>query len=142
MLFRSSENALSEAISASLTDWSMKDKLFTITLDNDCSSHDIYSANLRDHLSNKNDLMLKGQLFVVRCYAHILNAVAQDVIASIHGVIYNIRESIKFIKASSGREEKFAEIALQLEIPSTKTLCLDVTTVEHHLSDALGCLGL
>jgi hypothetical protein len=123
-----SENALSEAISSSLTDWNMKDKLFTITLDNDCSSHDIYSANLRDHLSNKNNLMLKGQLFVVRCYANIINAVAHDVIASIHGVIYNIRESIKFIKASSAREERFAEIALQLEIPSTKTLCLDVTT--------------
>jgi hypothetical protein len=123
-----SENALSEAISMTLSDWNMKDKLFTITLDNECSSHDIYSANLRDYLSNKNNLMLKGQLFVVRCYAHILNAVAQDVIASIHGVIYNIRESIKFIKASSAREEKFAEIALQLEIPSTKTLCLDVTT--------------
>ncbi|KAL6636965.1 hypothetical protein ACP70R_024537 [Stipagrostis hirtigluma subsp. patula] len=123
-----SENALSEAISTSLSEWNMKDKLFTITLDNDCSSHDIYSANLRDHLSNKNNLMLKGQLFVVRCYAHILNVVAQDVIASIHGVIYNIRESIKFIKASPTREEKFAEIALHLEIPSTKTLCLDVTT--------------
>jgi len=123
-----SENALSEAISMTLSDWNMKDKLFTITLDNECSSHDIYSANLRDYLSNKNNLMLKGQLFVVRCYAHILNAIAQDVIASIHGVIYNIRESIKFIKASSAREEKFAEIALQLEIPSTKTLCLDVTT--------------
>jgi hypothetical protein len=123
-----SENALSEAISMSLSDWNMKDRLFTITLDNECSSHDIYSANLRDHLSNKNNLMLKGQLFVVRCYAHILNAVAQDVIASIHGVIYSIRESIKFIKASSAREERFAEIALQLEIPSTKTLCLDVTT--------------
>uniref|UniRef100_A0A8I7BBL9 BED-type domain-containing protein n=1 Tax=Hordeum vulgare subsp. vulgare TaxID=112509 RepID=A0A8I7BBL9_HORVV len=123
-----SENALSEAISSSLTDWSMKEKLFTITLDNDCSSHDIYSANLRDYLSSKNNHMLKGQLFVVRCYAHILNAVAEDVIALIHGVIYSIRESIKFIKASPSREEKFAEIALQLEIPSTKTLCLDVTT--------------
>ncbi|XP_010906914.1 zinc finger BED domain-containing protein RICESLEEPER 2 [Elaeis guineensis] len=123
-----SENALSEAIGVSLSDWNMKSKLFTITLDNNCSSHDIYSANLRDHLSNKNTLMLKGQLFVVRCYAHILNVVAQDVIASIHGIIYNIRESVKFIKASPAREEKFAEIALQLEIPSTKTLSLDVTT--------------
>ncbi|XP_038975353.1 zinc finger BED domain-containing protein RICESLEEPER 2-like [Phoenix dactylifera] len=120
-----SENALSEAIGVSLSDWSMKSKLFTITLDNNCSSHDIYSANLRDHLSNKNTLMLKGQLFVVRCYAHILNVVAQDVIASIHGIIYNIRESVKFIKASPAREENFAEIALQLEIPSTKTLSLD-----------------
>ncbi|CAL9768517.1 unnamed protein product [Musa acuminata subsp. burmannicoides] len=123
-----SENALSEAIGVSLSDWNMKSKLFTITLDNNCSSHDIYSANLRDHLSNKNMLMLKGQLFVVRCYANILNVIAEDVIASIHGIIYNIRESIKFVKASPAREEKFAEIALQLEILSTKALSLDVTT--------------
>uniref|UniRef100_A0A0E0DUX2 Uncharacterized protein n=1 Tax=Oryza meridionalis TaxID=40149 RepID=A0A0E0DUX2_9ORYZ len=46
------ENALSEAISASLSDWNMKDKLFTITLDNDCSSHDIYSALLRQRLAS------------------------------------------------------------------------------------------
>jgi Domain of unknown function (DUF4413)/hAT family C-terminal dimerisation region/BED zinc finger len=123
-----SENALSEAIDVSLSDWNLKSKLFTITLDNNCSSHDIYSANLQDHLSNKDALLLKGQLFVVRCYAHVLNVVAQDVIASIHGIIYNIRESVKFIKASPSREEKFAEIALQLEIPSTKTLSLDTTT--------------
>ncbi|KAJ0981793.1 hypothetical protein J5N97_010048 [Dioscorea zingiberensis] len=123
-----SENALSEAIGVCLSDWNMSTKLFTITLDNNCSSHDIYSANLREHLTNKNMLMLKGQLFVVRCYAHILNVVAQDVIASIHGIIYNIRESVKFVKASPAREEKFAEIALQLEIPSTKTLILDVAT--------------
>ncbi|XP_047074183.1 zinc finger BED domain-containing protein RICESLEEPER 2-like [Lolium rigidum] len=122
------QNAVTDAISRCLPDWGMKDKLFTITLENDCSSHDIYSANLRDQLSSRNDVMLKGQLFVVRCYARILNAAAQDVIAYIHGVIYSIRESIKFIKASNSREEKFAEIALQLEIPSTKTLCLDVTT--------------
>ncbi|XP_042433359.1 zinc finger BED domain-containing protein RICESLEEPER 2-like isoform X1 [Zingiber officinale] len=123
-----SENALSEAIGVSLSDWIIKNKLFTITLDNDCSSHDIYSANLRDHLSNKNMLMLKGQLFVVRCYANILNVIAEDVIASIHGIIYNIRESIKFVKASRARDEKFAEIALQLEILSAKDLALDVTT--------------
>lgn len=66
---------------------------------------------MRDHLSNKKNLMLKGQLFVVRCYAHILNAAAQDVIASIHGVVYNISESIKFIKVSFAGEEKFVEIA-------------------------------
>ncbi|PKA49624.1 Putative AC transposase [Apostasia shenzhenica] len=123
-----SENALSEVISISLAEWNLKDKLFTITLDNNCSSHDIYSANLRDHLSNKNSLMLKGQFFVVRCYANILNVVAQDIIASIHGIIYNIRESVKFVKASPSREEKFAEISLHLEIPSTKSLSLDITT--------------
>lgn len=136
-----SENALSEVIGVSLSEWNMKSKLFTITLDNNCSSHDIYSANLRDHLSNKNMLMLKGQLFVVRCYANILNVVAQDLIASIHGIIYNIRESVKFVKASPTREEKFAEIALQLEIPSTKSLSLDIAmewdTTYHMLISAL-----
>ncbi|RWW05639.1 hypothetical protein GW17_00031071 [Ensete ventricosum] len=124
-----SENALSEAISVSLSEWNMKTKLCTITLDNNCSSHDIYSSNLRDYLSNKNTLMLKGQLFVVRCYANILNVVAQDVIASIHGIVYNIRESVKFVKASPAREEKFAEIALQIGIPGRKALSLDVTTL-------------
>ncbi|MQL78556.1 hypothetical protein Taro_010981 [Colocasia esculenta] len=123
-----SENALSEVIGLSLSDWNMKSKLFTITLDNNCSSHDIYSANLRDHLSNKDMLMLKGQLFVVRCYAHILNVVAQDVIASIHGIVYNIRESLKYIKASLANEERFSEIVQQLEIPCTRTLTLDVQT--------------
>ncbi|KAJ6813704.1 zinc finger BED domain-containing protein RICESLEEPER 2 [Iris pallida] len=136
-----SENALSEVIGISLSEWNMKSKLFTITLDNNCSSHDIYSANLRDHLSNKNMLVLKGQLFVVRCYAHILNVIAQDVIASIHGIIYNIRESVKFVKVSPAHEDKFAECALQLEIPSTKSLSLDVamqwSTTYHMLAAAL-----
>lgn len=50
--------------------------------------------------------MFKGQLFVVRCYANILNVIARDVIASIHGIIYNIRESEKFVKASPGCEKK------------------------------------
>uniref|UniRef100_A0A1D1ZFG6 Putative AC transposase n=1 Tax=Anthurium amnicola TaxID=1678845 RepID=A0A1D1ZFG6_9ARAE len=121
-----SENALSEVIGFSLSDWNLKTKLFTITLDNNCSSHDIYSANLRDHLSNKNTLTLKGQFFVVRCYAHILNVVAQDVIASIHGIVYNIRESLKYVKGSLAHEDKFTEIVQQLEIPCTGCLSLDV----------------
>ncbi|XP_078443085.1 zinc finger BED domain-containing protein RICESLEEPER 2-like isoform X2 [Wolffia australiana] len=121
-----SENALSDVIGLCLSDWNIKSKLFTLTLDNNCSSHDIYSANLRDHLSSKNALTLKGQLFVVRCYAHLLNLAAQDVIASIHGIIYNIRESLKYVKASLVREERFAEIVQQLEIPCCRPLSLDV----------------
>ncbi|KAF0887907.1 hypothetical protein E2562_005622 [Oryza meyeriana var. granulata] len=123
-----SEDAVSKAISKGLSGWNMHDKLFTITLEHDCSSNDIYSANLRNHISSDNILNRKGQLFVVRCYANIVNAVAHDVLASVHNVIYLVRESIKFIKADSAHEEKFAEIAQQLEIPSTNILCLDVTT--------------
>ncbi|CAA7404311.1 unnamed protein product [Spirodela intermedia] len=109
-----SENALSEVIGFSLSDWSLTTKLFTITLDNYCSSHDIYSANLRDHLSSKNTLVLKGQLFVVRCYAHILSVIAQDLLASIHGVVYSVRESLKYVKATPEREQRFAEVHRRL----------------------------
>ncbi|XP_066357203.1 zinc finger BED domain-containing protein RICESLEEPER 2-like [Miscanthus floridulus] len=121
-----SENAVSEAISRSLPQWNMTDKLFTVTGDYDSSSHDIYSLNLREELSRKNIPMLGGQFFVVRCYAHILNAAASDVTASVQSVIYKIRESIKFIKSCVSHEEMFAHIILQLQIPSNQTLCLDI----------------
>ncbi|KAK1275463.1 hypothetical protein QJS04_geneDACA016051 [Acorus gramineus] len=121
------EMALSDAIGACLSDWNMKTRLFTVTIDNSRSSHDLYSANLRDHLSCNSSLMLGGHLFFVRCYAHILSTVAQEALEAIHDVIYNVRESIKYIKSSPSREEKFCEIAEQLQIMNAKTLLsLDV----------------
>jgi hypothetical protein len=119
-----SEKELSDAISLCLSNWNLKDRLFTITLDDDFSSHDIYSANLGDNILNKYTLMFKG----VRCYTHILNVVAQDLIASFHGIVYNIRESIKFLKASSIHKKKFYEISLQHQIPSTEFLPLEMET--------------
>ncbi|KAK1300116.1 hypothetical protein QJS10_CPB13g00128 [Acorus calamus] len=121
------EMALSDAIGACLSDWNMKTRLFTVTIDNSRSSHDLYSANLRDHLSCNSSLMLGGRLFFVRCYAHILSTVAQEALEAIHDVIYNVRESIKYIKSSPSREEKFCEIAEQFQIMNSKTLLsLDV----------------
>ncbi|KAG6480272.1 hypothetical protein ZIOFF_063752 [Zingiber officinale] len=121
-----SEIALSEVISVSLSEWNMKTKLFAITVDNSSLSHDIYSANLKDHLSKKHTVVLRGQLFIARCYASILNLAADVVTASIHGIIYNIRESVKFVKASRARDEQFSEIASQIGLSGTKALSLDV----------------
>ncbi|CAL4963441.1 unnamed protein product [Urochloa decumbens] len=120
------KNAVSEAISRSLPKWNMADKLFTITGDYEPSSHDIYSVNLRDELSKMNIPMLRGQFLVVRCYSHVLNAAASDVTASVQSVIYKIRESIKFIKSCTSHEQQFTNIIQQLQIPSNKTLCLDI----------------
>jgi hypothetical protein len=57
-----------------------------------------------------------------------LNADASDVTASLQSVIYKIRESIKFIKSCTSHELQFTNIIQhhQLQIPSNKTLCLDV----------------
>jgi hypothetical protein len=104
----------------------MTDRLFTITGNYESSSHDIYSVNLRDDLSKKNIPMLRGQFLVVRCYAHILNAAASDVTASVQSVTYKIRESIKFTKSCTSHEQQFTNIIQQLQIQSNKTLCLDI----------------
>lgn len=107
-----SDNAFREAIGKSLSQWKMEEKLFTITVDDSWS-----------HLSKKNTLMLGGQIYVMRCYAHTLTEVAHDVIDSIQSAIYKIRKSIKFIKSCHRHEDKFSDLALELEISSDKTLC-------------------
>jgi hypothetical protein len=68
---------------------------------------------------------------------HLSTANLRDVIASIHCVVYNIRESIKFIKASATSEEKFAEIALHLE-----TICLEAPSAEHWKKVEFACTYL
>ncbi|XP_058115568.1 zinc finger BED domain-containing protein RICESLEEPER 2-like [Magnolia sinica] len=122
-----SGSALTEAIWTCLLDWNLENKLFTVSLD-DCSLHDSIGANLKEHLSNKNALMLNGGLFVSSCFARILNLIAQDGLKAIHETVYEVRESIKYVKASQLHEEKFAQVVQQLQIASTKSLSLDVCT--------------
>lgn len=117
-------NALTDSVGSCLSNWNMENKLFSITLDNG-SSNDGISSNLRGHLSNKNALVLNGQLFVAS-YAHILNVIVQDGLGAVHEIMYKVRESIKYVKSLP--EGNFAEVAQQLQIESTKNLFLDVPT--------------
>ncbi|XP_058112092.1 zinc finger BED domain-containing protein RICESLEEPER 2 [Magnolia sinica] len=119
-------NILTDAIGTCLSNWNMENKLFSITLDNG-SSNDGISSNLRDYLSNKNALVLNGQLFVAS-FAHILNLVVKDGLGAIHDIVYKIRESIKYVKTSPAHEEKFAEVVKQFQIPSMRSPSLDVQT--------------
>lgn len=88
-----SENSVSEALDVCLSDWNLQINLLAITLDSRCTSHDLYSANLRDHLAKKTTPMLKGELFVVRCFVIALNVIAEDLISSVIGIIYKVCES-------------------------------------------------
>nr|CAB3462604.1 unnamed protein product [Digitaria exilis] len=123
-----SDKAAMEAIGKSLSEWNLKKKLFTITVDNDFWSHDFYTVNMRDRQSKMNTVMLGGQIYVVRCYAHTLTEVAHGVIDSIQSAIYKIHESIKFIKSCCSHEEKFSYLARELKIVTDQTLCLDIRT--------------
>jgi hypothetical protein len=64
------KEAIEEALSRCLTEWGIKRKLFTITLDNAANN----TGAVKNFLETQDHgLMLEGIDFHVRCCAHILN---------------------------------------------------------------------
>ena len=55
-------------------------------------------------------LHCNGDLFHVRCAAHVLNLIVKSCLELIDGVINDIRKSVKYIKGSTSTKEKFEEV--------------------------------
>ena len=81
--------AICDALRNGLVDWEIKDKVWTVTVDN-ASYNDVAVRMLKDNLSYKNKLPLSGKLFHVRCCAHILNLLVQDGLSEIGEIIKNV----------------------------------------------------
>lgn len=103
-----------------------ENKVYSLFVDN-ASYDDVAIRTLKNTFLRNKKLVLDGKLFHVRCCAHILNLLVQDGIGAIDDVIYNIRESVKFLKNSEARFMKLREIVKQLQLPARK-LILDVPT--------------
>ncbi|KAH6772411.1 BED zinc finger and hAT dimerization domain-containing protein DAYSLEEPER [Perilla frutescens var. hirtella] len=121
-----SDTAFSHSVAACLSDWNMDGKLFSVTINQPLNDASI--DNLRALLSVKNPLVLGGQLLVGNCLARSLSSIVQDALASVHGLVKKIRDSVKYVKTSESREEKFIELKQQLQVPSSKTLAIDDQT--------------
>ncbi|KAH9745818.1 BED-type domain-containing protein [Citrus sinensis] len=80
---------------------------------------------LCDKLMDKNDLILGGQKFHVRCCAHILNLIVNDGLSVIGDLIANIHESVIFWSGSTKRKSTFDENARKLGITSGRKLVQD-----------------
>ncbi|XP_039051009.1 zinc finger BED domain-containing protein RICESLEEPER 2-like [Hibiscus syriacus] len=119
-------DVLAEMLYGYLCDWNLDRKLSTLTVDN-CTTNDSIIHKLLEKLPLRS-LMLKGQLFHMRCCAHILNLIVQDGLSIIEEGIERIRDSVSFWGASQKREQRFEEAAHQLGIEYTKKLIIDCKT--------------
>ncbi|KAE8709865.1 hypothetical protein F3Y22_tig00110328pilonHSYRG00714 [Hibiscus syriacus] len=117
---------LADVLYESLCDWNIDRKISTVTVDN-CSTNDLMIHLLLDKLS-LNSLILGGELFHMRCCAHILNLIVQDGLSVIGDGIERIRDSVYFWSATQKRIEKFEEAARHLTIDCSKKLSLDCKT--------------
>lgn len=72
-------------------------RLKSITLDN-ASANDVCIQILKNQLKLTNAFVHDGDLFHVRCCAHILNLTVQDGLKEIDIAVDKIRECVKYIK--------------------------------------------
>ncbi|KAJ6715399.1 ZINC FINGER BED DOMAIN-CONTAINING PROTEIN DAYSLEEPER-LIKE ISOFORM X1 [Salix viminalis] len=125
--FYDSDYAFNQAVVSCLSDWHLRSKLFTLTLDQSFSNETVI-GNLRRLLSVKNPFVLHGQLLKGSCYARVLSHLAQDALSATGEIVRRIRESVKYVKTSEAHDEKFNELRQQLQVPSTKILIIDNQT--------------
>ncbi|KAL9438311.1 hypothetical protein AB3S75_024061 [Citrus x aurantiifolia] len=118
---------LSEKLLSLWTEWGVEKKVFSITLDN-ASANEACVTMLKSQLKIRKALLSNGDYLHMRCCAHIINLIVQDGLKAIEGELYKIRESVKFVKASQGRKQKFLECVNQMSLDRKKGLRQDVPT--------------
>jgi hypothetical protein len=109
-----------------MMDWNIDRKVSCVTVDN-CSTNDAMIGLLEEKL-DMTSLLLGGDLFHMRCCAHILNLIVRDGLDVIKVSIEKIRDSVAYWTASPKREEKFEETVRQMKVTCTKKLGLDCAT--------------
>ncbi|KAH6779672.1 hypothetical protein C2S52_010909 [Perilla frutescens var. hirtella] len=117
---------MSDVLHKCFVEWGIEKKVWTITMDN-ATNNDAAVRLLKENLSYSHNLPLGGDIFHVRCCAHILNILVKYGLSAIEDAISKVRESVKHIIASETRINMFSEIAKQLHL-SNKKLVLDCCT--------------
>jgi hypothetical protein len=115
--------AIEEAITRCMTEYGIKEKMFTITLDN--ASNNKTACDLLQE-SGKSDMLFDGQHLRVRCCAHILNILVQDGLTIADATIEIIRDLIRHINSSPRRIQAFNEIAEREGLAKKAGLVLDI----------------
>ncbi|XP_061373411.1 zinc finger BED domain-containing protein RICESLEEPER 2-like [Gastrolobium bilobum] len=119
--------SLAEKIHMFLKDWGLETKVFSITLDN-ASANDVCVQFLRDQLLVGGGLLGYGEFFHLRCCAHVLNLIVQEGLKEVDESMVKVRESIKYVKGSQARKQKFLDCVGHSSLGSKRGLRQDVPT--------------
>ncbi|XP_061349869.1 zinc finger BED domain-containing protein RICESLEEPER 2-like [Gastrolobium bilobum] len=117
---------VADAIFKCLQLWGIENKIFSVSVDN-AAYNDVCIRNLKSTLARNTNLVLGGQLFHVRCCAHILNLLVQHGLSQIKGIIENVRESVKYVNHSDSRLKTFCDIVKKMGVKERK-LVVDCPT--------------
>ncbi|KAJ1692066.1 hypothetical protein LUZ63_008764 [Rhynchospora breviuscula] len=110
---------IASAIYDKLCLWNLDKRVFCLVLNN-ASSNDACISELLYSTPMKDDLPVEGKIFHQRCSCHILNLIVHDGLSTMHKEIDCIRETMKWIKHSQGRIEKFKLACSQINVPYKK----------------------
>ena len=112
-----------------MMEWGLDKKVFSITLDN-ATNNDSMQRNLKEKLQmiSGSGLLRDGKFLHIRCCAHILNLIVKEGLELAKDLLHNIRESVRYAKASQTRIQVFASCVERVRIGSGAGLSLDVPT--------------
>lgn len=123
--------AIADKMFESLKDWGLEKKVFSITLDNATNNNSmlkILKGKLQMISGSCGGLLCDEEYMHVRCCAHILNLIVKKGLVLANKLLENIRESVRYVKASPQRKEAFASCVERVGIKSGAGLSLDVPT--------------
>lgn len=112
-----------------MIEWGLEKKVFSLTVDN-ANNNDCMQRILKGQLQMMSGygLLCDGKYLHVRCCAHILNLIVKEGLELAKNLLHNIRESVRYVKASGTRIQAFAACVERVGIPSGSGLSLDVST--------------
>jgi hypothetical protein len=104
---------ISQAIYEKLVLWNLDKKVFCLVLDN-AASNDAAIREMLGKTQFRKQLPVDGNIFHQRCGCHILNLIVQDGLDVMAHEIESIRATMKYIRHSQSRMEKFKLAASQV----------------------------
>ncbi|CAN1241277.1 Putative AC transposase [Linum perenne] len=113
-------------IARCLDEWGLK-RLFTVTVDT-ASANDSAIKYLHGKLHGWGTKFLSGNYLQVRCVCHIINLKVQDGLNKIGMSVRQVREAVRWVRASPVREECFRNAVAIRKMKCKKIPLLDTAS--------------